>query len=65
MGINKKRRYVPRLAKRQRPHAMMVRVPEAEWRLFDKRAAKDGRSLSSWARMILLREVQTESEDDK
>jgi hypothetical protein len=38
--------------------ALMVRVTDEQRRLFERKAAIDGLSVSAWARMILLREAK-------
>jgi hypothetical protein len=43
-----------------RSSAMMIRVTDVQRRAFERRASMSGLSTSSWARMILLRQVSRE-----
>lgn len=64
-NMAKKGRFAPPTtapSARKRTSALMVRVTTEHRRLFEQRAAIDGLSTSSWARMILLREVKPREE---
>jgi predicted HicB family RNase H-like nuclease len=65
MGITRNRRVKSgQPAKPSRPGALMIRISDEERRIFERAAAIVGISTSSWARMILLREVRRESTDE-
>ena len=49
----------------RRTTALMIRLTDSQRRRFEQRAALHGLSTSTWARMILLREVSVPSENDE
>jgi hypothetical protein len=52
----KKKRFRP-VAKLKLTAALMIRLTDSQRRRFERRAAVQGLSTSTWARMILLREL--------
>jgi hypothetical protein len=57
----------PRLGKPsvlKQTSALMIRITDAQRRLFEERAAIHGLSASAWARMILLRQVRVEVKEE-